>query len=148
MEARGTRRQARPTPKSLRTRTIKQTEFITAKPVEIYDALLNEQRHSEFTGAKATCDRRVGGLFTAWDGYICGKNIRLENARRIVQEWRTTEWPAGYGPSIIEFTFKSKGSGTEVKMIQTKIPASQAESYKKGWVDNYWIPLKKYFHKK
>ena len=90
----------------LKTRTIKQKEFIPVTPVEIYDALLNEQKHSAFTGAKATCDRRVGGKFTAWDGYILGKNLRLENGRRIVQEWKTTEWPEGYPPSLIEFTFK------------------------------------------
>ena len=132
--------------KELKTKTIRQVEFIPAKPVEIYDAILNEKKHSAFTGAKATCDRRVGGKFTAWDGYIKGTNITLENGRRIVQEWKTSEWPNGYGPSIIEFTFRPKGEGTEVKMIQKNIPAEQADSYKQGWTDFYWDPLKKYFH--
>ena len=132
-----------------KTKTIKQKEFIPVEPVEIYDAFLNEKKHSAFTGAKATCDRRVGGKFTAWDGYILGKNIRLENGRRIVQEWKTTEWPEGYPPSMIEFTFKKKAGGTEVKMVQTNVPAAQAENYEKGWKDFYWRPLKKYFiHKK
>ena len=96
---------------SMKTKTIKQKQFISAKPVEIYDALLNEQKHSAFTGAKATCDRRVGGKFTAWDGYITGKNVKLENGRRIIQEWKTSEWPQGYPPSLIEFTFKPKAGG-------------------------------------
>jgi activator of HSP90 ATPase len=128
--------------------TIKQREFIAAKPVEIYDAFLNDQKHSAFTGAKATCDRRVGGKFTAWDGYISGKNVKLENGRRIIQEWKTSEWPQGYPPSIIEFTFKERGGGTEVKMVQSHVPATQADSYKRGWKDYYWAPLKKYFGKK
>lgn len=136
-------RKARP-----RTKTIKQKEFIPVTPVEIYDALLNEQKHSALTGAKATCDRRVGGKFTAWDGYISGKNIRLENGRRIIQEWQTTEWPEGYAPSLIEFTFTPKAGGTEVRLTQKNVPAAQAENYRKGWVDYYWTPLKKYFHHK
>jgi activator of HSP90 ATPase len=135
-------------PATVKTKTIKQKEFISARPVEIYDAFLNEEKHTEFTGAKATCDRRVGGRFTAWDGYISGTNVKLENGRRIIQEWRTTEWPKGYKPSTLEFTFKQKGEGTEVRMVQTNVPATQAESYKKGWEDYYWTPLKKYFKRK
>ncbi len=134
---------------AMKTKTIKQKEFIPVDPVEIYDAFLNESKHSAFTGAKATCERRVGGKFTAWDGYILGKNIRLENGRRIVQEWKTTEWPEGYPPSLIEFTFKPKSGGTEVNLIQKNVPADQAKGYEKGWNDFYWVPLKKYFiHKK
>src|SRR5690349_22725823 len=132
--------------KALKTKTIRQVAFIPAKPVENYDAFLNEKKHSAFTGAKATCDRRVGGKFTAWDGYIKGKNITLENGRRIVQEWKTSEWPSGYGPSIIEFTFRQKGEGTEVKLVQKNLPAEQADAYRQGWTDYYWDPLKKYFH--
>ena len=131
-----------------RTKIIKQKEFIPAKPVEIYDALLNEEKHSEFTGAKATCDRRVGGKFTAWDGYIKGKNVKLENGRHIIQEWKTTEWPKGFAPSILEFKLRAKGEGTVVELIQTNVPASQAANYKQGWVDYYWTPLKKYFSHK
>ncbi len=152
MEPRGTkattRRSKATTSGGRKVKTIKQKEFLPVTPVELYDAFLNEDKHSAFTGAKATCDRRVGGRFTAWDGYISGKNIRLENGRRIVQEWRTTEWPAGYPPSVIEFTFTPKAGGTEVRLTQRNVPASQAENYKQGWVDYYWKPLKKYFHGK
>lgn len=135
-------------PAGVKTKTIKQKEFISAAPVEIYDAFLNEQKHTAFTGAKATCDRRVGGKFTAWDGYITGKNVKLENGRRIIQEWKTSEWPHGYPPSVIEFTFKPKGQGTEVKLVQSNVPSTQATGYERGWKDYYWRPLKKYFHRK
>jgi activator of HSP90 ATPase len=130
---------------AVKTKTIRQKEFIPAKPVEIYDALLNEEKHSAFTGARATCERHVGGRFTAWDGYISGKNIKLENGRRIVQEWMTTEWPKGHSPSILEVTLKPKGEGTEIHLVQTNVPAKQAANYKQGWIEHYWTPLKKYF---
>ena len=127
------------------TTSIKQKQFIPAEPIEVYDAFLSEEKHSAFTGARATCERFVGGKFTAWDGYIAGKNVKLESGRRIVQEWKTSEWPKGYKPSVLEFTFKKKGDGTEVHLLQKNVPVSQAENYDKGWIDYYWTPLKKYF---
>lgn len=133
---------------ALKTKTIKQTAFILAKPVQVYDAFLNARKHAAFTGAKAACEPKAGGKFTAYDGYISGKNVQLERARRIVQEWQTTEWPAGAPPSRLEFTFKPKGTGTEVTMVHSKVPAGQAESYRQGWIDYYWEPLKEYFAKK
>jgi len=127
------------------TKTITQRQIIKAKPKQVYEALLDAGKHTEFTGSKATCDPRVGGKFTAWDGYIFGKNLKLEPGRRIVQEWKTSEWPTGYPPSIVEFTFKTTKNGTELTMFHSKVPAEQADSYRQGWIDFYWKPLKEYF---
>ena len=126
------------------TTIIKQVVFIPAKPVQVFEAFIDEKKHSDFTGAKATCDPKVGGEFTAWDGYIFGKNMVLEKGKKLVQEWMTTEWP-DYPPSIVEFSFKEKGDGTELTMIHSKVPLEQSESYRQGWIDFYWEPLKKYF---
>ena len=129
-----------------KTKTIRQREFFPdVKPVELYDALINARKHSAFTGAKATCQARVGGKFTAWDGYITGVNLELEPGRRLVQEWKTTEWPKDSPPSRLEWAFVEKRGGTEVRMVHSKVPASQAESYRQGWIDYYWTPLKEYF---
>jgi activator of HSP90 ATPase len=130
------------------TKTIRQTTVIIAKSAELYKALVDPKTHSAFTGAKATGKPRVGGAFTAWDGYISGRYLQLEKGKRIVREWRTTEWPEDSPPSIVEFTFKQKKGGTELTMVHSRIPADQAESYRQGWTDFYWKPLKEYFEKK
>jgi activator of HSP90 ATPase len=130
-----------------KTTTIKQVVFIPAKPEEIFEAFVDEKKHAEFTGAKASSDPKVGGIFTAWDGYIFGKYLKLERGKRIIQEWKTTEWP-DYPPSIVEFSFMKRGDGTELTMVHSKVPAGQAESYKQGWIDFYWEPMKKYFGEK
>lgn len=128
------------------TKTIRQRAiFPGIKPVQLYDALINARKHSAFTGAKATCVARVGGKFTAWDGYITGTNLELEPGRRIVQEWKTAEWPADSPSSRLEWTFVDKRGGTEVRLVHSQVPASQAESYRKGWIDYYWNPLQTYF---
>jgi activator of HSP90 ATPase len=128
------------------TTTINQTEFIPGvKPQEVYDALVDPRKHTEFTGSKATGQAKVGAKFTAWDGYITGKHLVLEPGKRLVQEWSTSEWPAGSGPSHLEWTFVPKGDGTQVTMVHSEVPADQAESYRQGWIDYYWDPLKQYF---
>lgn len=129
------------------TKTIRQKELISARPEEVYDALVNAKIHTEFTGSKATCDPRVGGNFMAWDGYISGRNLELERGRKLVQEWETTEWPEGYPPSMVEFTFKKAKGGTELTLLHSKVPAEQGDSYRQGWIDFYWKPLKQYFKK-
>ncbi len=113
----------------------------------VYKALLSSKEHSAFTGSKASCSDKVGSTFTAWDGYISGKNIELTKGKQIVQEWKTTEWPEGYPPSILKISLRKKEDGTELTMVQSKVPASQVKQYDEGWHESYWIPMKEYFIK-
>jgi activator of HSP90 ATPase len=118
--------------------------MVPGTPEIIYESFMDAEKHSEFTGSKATSDPKVGGKFTAWDGYIIGKNIELEKGKRIVQEWKTTEWPKNYPPSRLELNFCKVNEGTEILLVHSKVPKEQANDYKKGWTDFYWKPLKKY----
>ena len=124
---------------------IRQQALINASPLEVYEAYVIPEKHSEFTGSPATGSPKVGGNFTAWDGYISGKFLELERGKKIVHEWKTTEWPVGYPPSMVELTLKAKGKKTELTMFQSRAPAEQADSYAQGWKDHYWEPMKAYF---
>jgi activator of HSP90 ATPase len=119
-----------------------------ATPKAVYRAFLSSKEHTVFTGSKAKCSARVGGRFTAWDKYISGKNIQLVDGKEIVQEWKTSEWPQGYGPSVLKISLKKKGEGTQLTMVQSRVPASQIDQYDKGWYESYWDPLKQYFRAK
>ncbi len=129
------------------TTSIEQKQRFSAKPVQVYDAYVNPRKHTEFTGAAATGKAEVGAEYTAYDGYIAGKHIELVPARKIVDEWKTSEWPEGYPPSRLELTLTVDGDGTELTMIHSEVPAVQAEAYRQGWVDYYWEPMRKYFAK-
>ncbi len=108
-----------------KTGTIRQRILIPSiPPEEVYNALIDPKKHSAFTGSRATCDPRPGGKFTAWDKYISGKNLELVKGKKIVQEWKTSEWPEGYPSSILEFTFTRKRGGTELRMVHSKVPGS------------------------
>ena len=131
----------------MKVKTIEQKVTVPATPDEVYDAFMDPEKHSAFTGSKATCDARVGGEFTAWDGYISGRNLALERGKKIVQEWVTTDWPERQAPSKLALSFKKVKGGTEISMIHSEVPAEQADDLEQGWIDFYWEPLKDYFKK-
>ncbi len=132
---------------AMKFEVIKQTVVVDAAPDEVYQAYVDPVKHAAFTGSPAKGTPKVGCKFTAWDGYITGKYTKLEKGKRIVHEWKTTEWPEGYPPSVVELTFKPKGKKTEMTMVHSKAPAEQADDYAEGWMEWYWAPLKKYFEK-
>ena len=130
----------------MKVKTIKQKVIIPGVTPEIvYKALMDSEMHGAFTCSPAKIEPKVGGKISAWDGYITGKNLELEPGKRIVQEWKTSEWPEGYPPSRLELNFKKVTEGTEIDMVQTEVPAEQARMYDEGWYESYWDPLKEYF---
>ena len=125
--------------------TIKQTACLPVSPEKVYETFIDPEKHSEFTGSKASGKPKVGGKFETWDGYSFGKYLELEKDRRIVQTWQTTDWPEGYPPSKLEILLKRTDEGTELTMIQTDVPAEIEEELAEGWLEFYWKPMKKYF---
>ena len=74
-------------------KTIKQKIIFKATPEDVYEALMDSKKHSKFTGSKAVISRRVGGKFTCYDGSLSGETIELVANKRIVQRWRSDDWP-------------------------------------------------------
>ncbi len=128
-----------------KTVMITQKVFIKAKPVEVYDAYIDAEMHSEFTGSPATSDPKIGGKFTAWDGYITGTYVELDKGKRIVQEWTSSDFPEGTPTSRLEIVLKEKKDGTDLIMTHSGVPDDLAESIGQGWKDYYWEPMKQYF---
>jgi len=124
--------------------TIRQTVVLDAPPHAVFEALLDSKKHSAFTGSKASISRKVGGKISAWDGYIEGKNERIEKDKVIMQSWRTTEFKEGEPDSKVMFHFSKKGSGTRLMFVHSNVPNRLAEDFRQGWIDNYWVPLKAY----
>ena len=128
---------------------LKLSVTLPAAPKKVYDAWLNGKEHSAFTGGKATASAKVKGKFSAWDGYITGVNIDLKAGKKIVQAWRTTEFPDDALDSVLEVHLAAKPGGkTALTLIQTNIPKGQGIKYKGGWKNHYFEPMKEYFSKK
>jgi activator of HSP90 ATPase len=97
------------------------------------------------TGSPAKVSGKVGGKFTAWDGYIFGSTLELELDQRIVQAWRTSEFPDDASDSRLEIRLKETRGSTKVMLTHTNMPEDQVESYRQGWEDFYFKPMKAYF---
>lgn len=129
----------------METGTIKQKILINADPIEVYNAYIDPKLQSRFTGVSAKGGQKKGSEFNYSDGYITGKTMMLVKGKRIVQLWKTSEWPEGSPYSMLDLRFEKKGNQTELTMIHSKVPKSQVKMYKEGWMEYYWNPLKDYF---
>lgn len=100
------------------------------------------------TGSEARVSARVGGRFSAWDGYILGTTLELEPHSKIVQAWRTTEFPDDAPDSRLVIELAPVRGGTRITLTHSDVPPGQEADYKRGWVDFYFKPMKQYFKAK
>ena len=126
---------------------IKISAIFPVSAKKLYDAWLDSKIHSAITGSKAQIDARQGYSFTAGNGYITGSNLILQPYGRIVQHWRTTEFPEGSPDSKLEILFEKHNSGTKLTIVHTQLPNGDEKKYEKGWKEHYLKPMKTYFKK-
>ncbi len=127
-------------------RTIRQTVWLPAPPLDVYEALATSKGHEAFTGASARMSPRVGGRFEAWGGYIHGTNLELVPGERIVQSWRPSEptWPKGHD-SKVTFRLRPSRGGTRLDFTHQDVPTDHVGHLSEGWKESYWVPLQTYF---
>jgi activator of HSP90 ATPase len=93
--------------------------------------------------APVAISREAGGAFSAFGGYISGRQIELVANERIVQVWRAGSWDPG-SFSIARFVLLESGGETKIKFDHKGFPKGQAEHLAEGWRINYWEPLAKF----
>jgi activator of HSP90 ATPase len=125
--------------------TIHQEIDFNASPQPLYEALLDANQFTAFSGKPAEINREVGGAFSLFGGHIIGRNVELLPNSRIVQAWRVVTWPEGVY-SIAKFELKPHGSGTRLVFDHTGFPEGLHDHLAEGWESNYWMLLKKYLH--
>jgi uncharacterized protein YndB with AHSA1/START domain len=121
------------------------TDIIPATPQQIYDAWLDSRGHTQMTGSAARAKPVEGATFSAWGGYIKGKNLTLEPGRRIVQSWRTTKFVKQDPDSQIEVLLEAVPEGTRLTLHHTNVPDGHAGYQDGGWQQHYFEPMKQYF---
>jgi uncharacterized protein YndB with AHSA1/START domain len=118
---------------------------LSAPPKRIYEAWMSSAEHGAFTGDTAEIEARVGGVHTAFSGYIAGRTLELVPSKRIVQSWRTTEFPEGSADSRLELTLEAVKGGAKLTLHHSQIPDGQGPQYEEGWKENYFVPMAVYF---
>lgn len=113
---------------------------LPVEPEALFAAWLDSRAHAAFTGAPAQIDPQVGGVYTAWDGYIQGRTVALEGSRKIVRSLahlrvrgqrrrRSWSWCSSRRPLH------------RIVLRHTEIPAGQGQKYAEGWQDFYFTPM-------
>jgi uncharacterized protein YndB with AHSA1/START domain len=131
----------------MKKEALRAVTVIPVAPTTLYLAWLDSEQHSAMTGSPAKIDGQVGSKFSTWNNYITGKLITLDLGRRIIMSWRTTEFPRDASDSRVEIHFEALGGNTRVTILHTEIPEGQAETYKAGWNEHYFAPMRAHFSK-
>ena len=130
-----------------KSESISVSETFPVSATLLYNAWLDSDSHSKFTGGAAVIEPLAGASFTAWDNYISGKNIELVPYKRIIKSWRADDFPEGAEDSLLELNFIEIDDKTTLIINHSNIPEGMGPDYKQGWLDYYFKPMKEYFSK-
>lgn len=128
--------------------SIECSTLLPVEPAQLFDAWLDSAAHTAFTGSPASIEPFIGGRFTAWDGYITGETLALERPGRIVQAWRTSEFPDSAPASRLEVLIEPAREGARLTLVHSEIPDGQGDGYYTGWLDFYFAPMLAFYEGK
>lgn len=123
--------------------SIHQEIVFPASPQRVFEALMNAEQHSAFTGGPAEISRDAGGAFSCHGGQIVGRTIEVIANERIVQAWRVGTWDDGVY-SIVKLELRGEGGGTRLVLDHAGFPEGAGEHLEGGWHKMYWEPLRAY----
>jgi len=106
---------------------------------------MDSEKHTEFTGAKASVSPEIGGEFSAYDGALSGTILELVPDAKIVQTWRGSDdgWVPGHFPTAT-FSLEAIDGGTRLTFVQTGVPEKSFEQISQGWQTFYWPKIKQW----
>jgi activator of HSP90 ATPase len=118
---------------------------LPVSPERVYRAWLDSHEHSQFTGQPARIENKVGGAYSALDGKIEGEMQVLSPFSRIVQTWRSRDWPQQGPVPEAELTIEPTCLGSLLMLSLTGIPDGKTRQVLDLWGNSYFRPLNRYF---
>ena len=131
----------------MNVKTIHHSMVLPATPHDVYETLLDSDKHAAFSGEPAAINRKIGSDSTAYRGQLLFRNLELVPDKKIVQEWQSAgnkDWPRDHF-STVTYVFEPVKEGTRLTFSQEGVPAEQFDHYVEGWNEHYWTRLQKYF---
>ena len=118
--------------------------FKKTTPKTLYDLYMSAKKHSLIAGSPVAIAAKEGTEFSAHNGYVTGKNLKLIKDQLIVQTWRAMTWDASEPDSIFMILLEKKGKDVLMHAVHANIPDAAVESINKGWFEHYWNPWKQF----
>jgi activator of HSP90 ATPase len=117
---------------------------IPASPAQVYEVLADAQALSALSGMDGASARSAGDEFTAFNGYVTGRQVELVPGERIVQVWRFPVWAPGMY-SIVRFSLTHEGGKTRLVIDQEGEPTEWHDHIQENWPTFYLDPLNSHF---
>lgn len=128
----------------IKTANIFQVFNVDAKPSEVFDMLMNEQKHAAFTGKEASIDACEGGRFAFCNNNHTGYFMRIIKNKRIVLCWTHRKFPRHHF-SVVDLQFeKNDEGGTQISLNHIGVPETCDGWLTEAWRKTYWEPLSEY----
>jgi len=107
---------------------------------QVFEAYINAEQHSAFTGAEAKITAQACERFSVHNGQIEGCNIEVVPGERIVQAWRAANWPEG-NYSMVKLSFSEQEGKCLLTLDHTGCAEEAVGHLDGGWHKMYWQPL-------
>jgi uncharacterized protein YndB with AHSA1/START domain len=118
---------------------------LPVSPERVYRAWLDSYEFGQFSGSPARIAPAVGGKYSTHDGRIQGEILALSPFSRIVQSWRTPDFPPDAPDAQVELTLEPTCLGAQLTLFQTEIPNGQSARIMKEWEERTFRPMLAYF---
>lgn len=136
----------------IETRTVEITERFKARPSDIFECMLDQQRVSAFTSSSCSIEPRVGGKFTLFDGMINGEYLAIEPAQTIQMQWHSKDWPVNHQSTVNIKIVEEEPGETVLYLTHKHVPTRDASGdtsvvarTKQGWKERYFMRMKMVF---
>lgn len=111
---------------------------------DFYNVLTTPDLVSAFTHQSVMFQAIKGGRFQLFDGNITGEFIELCPGKKIVQHWRTKQWP-DWLYSTVTVNINQQEDHTKVKVTLVGVPKSDETMTRQNWERYYFTPIKRTF---
>ena len=118
--------------------------FVYATPDEVMDLLTNPEFIKNWSGGDAMIEKKVGGKFMMFDGWVKGKILKITDDE-LSYTWKPSDWNEETPASVVNYKLAAVEHGTEVQVEHTNFPNEQEkESHKTGWEEHFFEPIGEY----
>jgi uncharacterized protein YndB with AHSA1/START domain len=125
--------------------SIDKSYVINASRHDVWQALVNPDRVSQWSGAPAQAGDRVGAQFSLWQGHLWGTITAVDPGRILEQAWHSVDMEQDEPTKVIFHLDDAADGGTVLHLRHDNIASAHNQrSFAAGWDDKYVGPLKRF----
>jgi len=118
--------------------------FVHATPDETMELLTNPIFIKDWSGSDALVEKKVGGKFMMFDGWVKGKILKITDDE-LSYTWKPSDWSEETPPSEVNYKLMAAEHGTKTLVKHSNFPGEEEmESHKKGWEEYFFGPIGEY----